>query len=348
MIDGWTAATEAMEERSGGLPARPMLTRWEAVATADAYLRESGSTDRVLGATPNPLQGFWVVDTGPADSAERIDGGSSLVVPTEGEVREGLSGPPPWAESIGLEESELSRWEAGEDLLGGGWDNVLRGELDAPYLSELLEFLSRERRVADVFPAPSQTFRAFELTPYDNVKVVILGQDPYPNPGEAEGLAFSVPSGVRMPPSLRNILKLLEADLSRDAPVDVDRANGSLASWAEEGVLLLNTALTVRAGSPRDRASHRRWRYDGKGWSTFTDAVIRAVNAKTERVVFLLWGKDAKAKADLVDQPRHVVIAASHPSPFSARLSFLAAEHRPFSSANAALQNAHRDGVRWV
>lgn len=197
-----------------------------------------------------------------------------------------------------------------------------------------------------MFPPPSQTFKAFELTPYDEVKVVILGQDPYPNPGEAHGLAFSVPAEVkRKPPSLKNIHKVLEADLSKTLgrPVTAPE-HGSLEGWADQGVLLLNTALTVRAGSKRDRELHRRWRLAGNGWATFTDAVIKAVSDKPDHAVFILWGNDAKQKEALIDN-RHAVIKSSHPSPFSARLGFLTS--RPFSEANEELKGAGRGEIDW-
>lgn len=248
----------------------------------------------------------------------------------------------------GAEETELSRHASGEPLLGGGWDEVLREELGRPYWEELLGFLAEERRKHDVFPSPSQTFRAFELTPYASVKVVILGQDPYPNPGEAHGLAFSVPAEVtKRPPSLRNIHKVLASDLTQAAgrPA-VAPGHGSLEGWAEQGVLLLNTALTVRAGTKQDRAAHRRWRWEGQGWATFTDAVISALNAKSDRVVFLLWGNDAKQKEALIDLGRHAVITSSHPSPYSAGLGFLTS--RPFSQANDELRRAGRGEIDWL
>lgn len=233
-------------------------------------------------------------------------------------------------------DSELARHSRGDVLLGGGWDDVLTEEMAKPYWRKLLEFVAAERADSPVYPPASQTFRAFELTPYDKVRVVILGQDPYPNEGEAHGLAFSVPADAkRKPPSLKNIHNVLVADLSKSAgrPVSAPRS-GTLKGWAEQGVLLLNTALTVRAGTKQDRARHRRWRWEGEGWTTFTDAVIKAVNRKEDRVVFVLWGRDAQKKEALID-PRHTVIKSSHPSPFSARLGFL--DSRPFSEANEAL-----------
>lgn len=161
-------------------------------------------------------------------------------------------------------------------LLGGGWGKVLHDELDKPYWSKLVEFINDGHKSHEVYPPVAQTFKAFELTPYDRVKVVILGQDPYPTPGEAHGLAFSVPAGVsRKPQSLKNIHKILASDLSQALGRTVTApASGSLDGWAEQGVLLLNTALTVRAGTKADREVHRQWRWEGHGWSTFTDAVI--------------------------------------------------------------------------
>lgn len=238
----------------------------------------------------------------------------------------------------GFEETELSKHDRGDDLLGGGWDRILREEIDKPYWRELLAFLAEERGKYQVFPPPSQTFRAFKLTPCERVKVVILGQDPYPNPRDAHGLAFSVPAEVkRRPPSLKNIYKVLESDLSQASGRSVSAPeHGSLEGWAEQGVLLLNTALTVRGGTKQDRAVHRRWRWEGQGWATFTDAVIRAVNDKADGVVFMLWGNDAKEKQALIEIDRHSVITSSHPSPYSARLGFLTS--RPFSEANEKLK----------
>lgn len=232
-------------------------------------------------------------------------------------------------------------------LLGGGWDERLRDELGKPYWSKLLEFVADEHEHHEVYPPWIQTFRAFELTPYDRVKVVILGQDPYPNPGQAHGLAFSVPDDVTpKPESLKNIHKVLVSDLSRtsDRPV-VAPGCGSLEGWAEQGVLLLNTALTVRAGTKAERKLHRQWTWEGKGWSTFTDAVIKAVNDKGDRVVFLLWGNDAKKKEKLIDRGRHAVITSSHPSPLSAWRGFLTSH--PFSDANEELSRAGRGEIDW-
>lgn len=232
-------------------------------------------------------------------------------------------------------------------LLGAGWNEVLHDELRKPYWSKLLEFITAEHENHPVYPPRSHTFKAFELTPYDDVKVVILGQDPYPNPGEAHGLAFSVPADVSpLPGSLKNIHKVLVSDLSEtlDRPVSVPE-RGGLEGWAEQGVLLLNTALTVRAGAKEDREVHRRWTWQDQGWSTFTDAVIRAVNDKADRVVFILWGNEARQKEKLIDRSRHAVITSSHPSPLSAWRGFLTS--RPFSGANKELARFGRAEIDW-
>ena len=212
------------------------------------------------------------------------------------------------------------------------WNPVLRAQLTEPYWAELQRFVAEERARAPVYPAPDEVFAALHLTPYSSVKVVILGQDPYHGPGQAHGLCFSVRRGVPVPPSLQNIFKELEADLGIPPP-----DHGCLDAWAAQGVLLLNATLTVRA---RQAASHH-----GKGWERFTDAVLRAVNDKPERVVFVLWGSSARKKRALVDRSRHVVIESPHPSPLSAHNGFLGS--RPFSRANQALVEAGQEPVDW-
>ena len=212
------------------------------------------------------------------------------------------------------------------------WNPVLREELHKPYWDELQAFLAAEREGHPVYPAAPEVFAALHLTPRAETKVVILGQDPYHGPGQAHGLAFSVRPGVRPPPSLRNIFAELEADLGIPHP-----GHGSLEPWARQGVLLLNTTLTVRGGAS---ASHQ-----GKGWEVFTDQVIKAVDAKPERVVFVLWGASARRKRALVDTTRHVVLESTHPSPLSASAGFFGS--RPFSRANAALLEAGREPVDW-
>jgi uracil-DNA glycosylase len=212
------------------------------------------------------------------------------------------------------------------------WNPVLRGEFAKPYWQELQAFVAEERRCATVYPSHEDVFRALHLTPHAETKVLILGQDPYHGPGQAHGLCFSVRPGVAPPPSLVNIHKELQSDLGCPPP-----KHGNLEHWARQGVLLLNAVLTVRAHQP---TSHR-----GKGWEQFTDEVIRVVNAKEERVVFVLWGGYARRKKALVDRSRHVVIESAHPSPLSAHNGFFGS--RPFSRANAALVDAGRAPVDW-
>lgn len=212
------------------------------------------------------------------------------------------------------------------------WNPLLRGEFDKPYWHDLQKFVAEERSIAEVYPPPDRVFAALHLTPYANVKVMILGQDPYHGPAQAHGLCFSVSPGVPRPPSLVNICTELESDLGI-----VSDTNGSLEAWARQGVLLLNTTLTVRRGAA---ASHQR-----RGWETFTDEVLRVVDAKPETVVFILWGSSARAKKKLIDSRRHVVIESAHPSPLSAHRGFFGS--RPFSRANAALVAAGREPVDW-
>lgn len=212
------------------------------------------------------------------------------------------------------------------------WNPLLREQFEQPYWAELQQFVAAERAAGPVYPAPDEVFAALHLTPYSAVKVLILGQDPYHGPGQAHGLCFSVRPGVPAPPSLVNIFKELESDLGLPAP-----DHGCLDAWASQGVLLLNATLTVRA---RQAASHQK-----KGWETFTDSVIRVVNEKPDRVVFILWGASARKKKALVDQSRHVIIESAHPSPLSAHNGFFGS--RPFSRANEALADAGREPVDW-
>ena len=212
------------------------------------------------------------------------------------------------------------------------WKEALAGEFSKPYFESLVHFLRAEKAAGTViYPPGGQIFRAFELTPVDKVKVVILGQDPYHGPGQAHGLSFSVPVGVPAPPSLKNIFKEIESDLGV-------RMSGcpDLESWARQGVLLLNAVLTVRGG---EAASH------GKiGWQEFTDAVIKYISDNCEGVVFMLWGNFARTKAELIDSSRHVVLQAAHPSPL-ARGAFFGCRH--FSQANAALTASGRTPIDW-
>ena len=209
---------------------------------------------------------------------------------------------------------------------------MLRAELQQPYWAPLQQFVADERARATVYPPVDEVFAALHATPFASTRVVILGQDPYHGPGQAHGLCFSVRRGVPVPPSLANIYRELRDDLQVATP-----AHGNLTDWARQGVLLLNTCLTVRAGAA---GSHR-----GKGWEQFTDQVIRAVNAKDHRVVFLLWGSFARAKKSVLDLERHTVIESAHPSPLSAHNGFLGS--RPFSRTNAALEAAGLAPIDW-
>jgi len=217
-------------------------------------------------------------------------------------------------------------------MLPSSWQTVLAEEIDKPYFPTLLEYVAAERERGPVYPPADQVFAALEHTAYDDVKVLLLGQDPYHGAGQAHGLCFSVQPGVKVPPSLRNMYKELESDLGLPIP-----SHGHLTRWAEQGVLLLNTILTVREAAPKSHA--------GRGWETFTDAIISAVAAKSERVVFLLWGGPAKKKRSLVRGEPHVVLESAHPSPLSARNGFFGS--RPFSRTNDALQEAGRPPIDW-
>jgi len=209
---------------------------------------------------------------------------------------------------------------------------VLRGEFAKPYWRTLQQFVADERARHTVYPPADDVFAALHLTPYEDTRVVILGQDPYHGPRQAHGLCFSVRPGVDVPPSLANVFKELQADLGIAPP-----GHGHLAAWARQGVLLLNTTLTVRAGQA---ASHQ-----GKGWELFTDEVLRAVDAKPHRVVFLLWGAAARRKKSFIDLDRHVVLESAHPSPLSAHNGFFGS--RPFSRTNAALEQVGLTPIDW-
>jgi uracil-DNA glycosylase len=217
------------------------------------------------------------------------------------------------------------------ELLPGEWREVVEPLLDPAATRRLGEFVSAEYAGQTVYPAQPDLFSAFRLCSPDAARVLILGQDPYHGPGQAHGLSFSVRDGVRIPPSLRNVFKELRDDLGVPMP-----ARGDLTPWAQRGVLLLNAVLTVRAGKAGSHAA--------KGWEEFTDAVIRALDAKEERVVFVLWGAYARKKRDLVTNPRHVVLEAGHPSPMNPR-GFLGT--RPFSAVNKALTDAGRSEIDW-
>lgn len=213
------------------------------------------------------------------------------------------------------------------------WLTPLQGEFDSPYMGALKQFLTAEKAAGKpIFPPGGEWFHALDATPLENVRVVILGQDPYHGPGQAHGLCFSVRPGVRVPPSLVNIYKELKADLGIEPP-----KHGCLDAWAERGVLLLNSVLTVEA--------HRAASHQGKGWERFTDAVIRLVNERDEPVVFILWGSYAQRKASFVDTTKHCVIKSPHPSPLSAHNGFFGS--KPFSKANAFLQEKGLEPIDW-
>ena len=212
------------------------------------------------------------------------------------------------------------------------WNQFLRDEFAKPYWADLQAYVAEERQHHSVYPPHDQVFSALHLTSYADTKVMLLGQDPYHGAGQAHGLCFSVQRGVRTPPSLQNIYKELLDDLGIAVP-----GHGNLESWARSGVLMLNTTLTVRAGQA---ASHQK-----HGWETFTDEVIKVVSAKTDPVVFILWGNAARRKTELIDRGRHTVIESPHPSPFSAHNGFFGS--KPFSRTNAALVAAGRSPIDW-
>jgi uracil-DNA glycosylase len=212
------------------------------------------------------------------------------------------------------------------------WRPILQADTEKPYWQGLIDFVDSERESANVFPKTEDVFNALHLTPYKDVRVVILGQDPYHNDGQAMGLSFSVPGGVKLPPSLVNIYKELKTDIGKELP-----KTGDLTPWAKQGVLLLNSVLTVRA---HQAASHR-----GKGWEQFTDAILRAVNDKPEHVVFILWGGFARKKKSLIDTTRHTVIESAHPSPLSAYNGFF--DSKPFSKTNVALETHCQKPIEW-
>ncbi|MBW8483644.1 uracil-DNA glycosylase [Actinomadura parmotrematis] len=218
------------------------------------------------------------------------------------------------------------------ELLPAGWRARLEPLLDPSDVAALGEYVESEYAGQTVYPPREDLFNAFRHCSYDSARVLILGQDPYHGPGQAHGLSFSVRDGVRLPPSLRNIYKELAADL--DVPV---ATGGDLTPWADQGVLLLNAVLTVRAG---DAGSHA-----GKGWEEFTDAAIRALNDKSERVVFVLWGAYARKKARLITGVQHTVIESAHPSPLSAKKFF---GTKPFSAVNKALADAGEPEIDWA
>ncbi|MCF3944337.1 uracil-DNA glycosylase [Oceanobacillus alkalisoli] len=217
-------------------------------------------------------------------------------------------------------------------ILKNDWAPLLEGEFGKSYYLELREFLKEEYRNYTIYPEMHDIFNALHYTSYENTRVVLIGQDPYHGPNQAHGLSFSVQKGVKVPPSLRNIYKELQNDLGIEPP-----SHGYLKKWAEEGVLLLNTVLTVREKQP---ASHR-----GKGWEQFTNKVIELVNEKTDPVMFILWGKHAQDKEAFLTNKRHHIIKSPHPSPFSANRGYFGS--RPFSATNDFLKANEREPVDW-
>lgn len=211
------------------------------------------------------------------------------------------------------------------------WKNILQQEFEKPYFSDLIDFVKSEYQKNVCYPKGNQIFEAFSKTPFDMVKVVLLGQDPYHGPGQAHGLCFSVPNGVPFPPSLANIFKEMKNDIGKD------RTNSDLTDWAAQGVLLLNATLTVRANQA---GSHQK-----KGWETFTDAVIKKVSDEQEGVIFILWGAYAQQKTVLIDETKHLVLKAVHPSPLSAHRGFFGS--KPFSQTNAFLIKMQKTPIDW-
>ena len=212
------------------------------------------------------------------------------------------------------------------------WDNLLKDEFSKDYYLELRKKLAAEYKTRTVYPAMENIFNALKYTSYEDVKVLLLGQDPYHGPGQAHGLCFSVQKGVDKPPSLKNMFKELKSDLGIDVP-----SHGCLTDWAKQGVLLLNTVLTVREGEPN---SHKNL-----GWITFTDKVIELLNEREEPVIFVLWGKNAQDKLPLITNSRHYVLTAAHPSPLSASRGFLGCKH--YSKINEILKSMGKEPIDW-
>jgi uracil-DNA glycosylase len=217
-------------------------------------------------------------------------------------------------------------------ILNVSWKQVLKNEFEKDYFKALTKTV-REKYLQDVvFPPPTLVFNALELCPFEQVKVVILGQDPYHGAGQAHGLSFSVPDGIKIPPSLKNIYKEIASDLGKEIPT-----SGNLEPWTKQGVLLLNATLTVEAGKP---GSHQKL-----GWETFTDTIIKKISDERERVVFLLWGNYAQAKKSLIDEDKHFILEAPHPSPFSAHSGFFGCKH--FSQTNEYLKTHNFHAIDW-
>ena len=219
-----------------------------------------------------------------------------------------------------------------EPKIEEGWKSCLNAEFEKEYFFQLKHFLKQEYKDNIVYPPKQQLLRAFNETPFDEVKVVILGQDPYHGNNQANGLSFSVNKGIRLPPSLKNIIIELKDDLNFSDP-----EHGDLSHWAKQGVLLLNTCLSVRA--------HTALSHQNQGWELFTDAAIRTLSEKRENIVFLMWGKKAEKKLELIDQRKHHILTAPHPSPFSARHGFFGCKH--FSKTNEYLRSINKTPIDW-
>ena len=219
-----------------------------------------------------------------------------------------------------------------EVKINESWKGRLQAEFEKPYFIDLIDFVKHEYKSQTVYPPGKEIFRAFDFCPFEGIKVVIIGQDPYHGPGQANGLCFSVRDGVRMPPSLVNIFKEVKQDLGKEIP-----SFGNLERWASQGVLLLNATLTVRASSP---GSHQN-----KGWEAFTDEVIRKVSGEKSGIVFLLWGAYAQKKGEIIDRTKHIVLMSAHPSPFSADRGFFGNKH--FSKANEYLKSKGLKEIDW-
>ncbi len=316
-----------------------MNTRKEAIELASAHLRDEGSAlvARRNGLRRDKRLGLWHADYYDPEHPDDLLCGGALAVWDDGRV-----------ESVGSSPSERDMLDAqmrfDQSLvdalsLPDDWRALLGGECYQPYWEELQIFLRDERGEHTVYPPEEQVFNAFRFTRYANTRVVILGQDPYHKHGQANGLCFSVPEGVTKPPALRNIHKVLQLDRDVWPSEHGNPEHGNLESWARQGVLLLNTTLTVRKGQAN---AHQK-----RGWERFTDEVIKAVNEKPERVVFILWGADARSKRKLINTTRHRVVESAHPtSRPSAHDPFL--KSRPFSKANRLLEEAGVPPIDWA
>ena len=216
-------------------------------------------------------------------------------------------------------------------MIGNDWDDVLKEEFDQPYFNELIEFVKKEYKEKTIYPKQNEIFNAFRYTPYQEVKVVILGQDPYHGIGEAHGLSFSVQEGCKRPPSLDNIFKELESDLH------IHRENNDLTDWAKQGVLLLNSIMSVQMDRPLSHQNH--------GWEQFTDAIISKLNERETPVIFVFWGSYARSKKVLITNPQHKIIESVHPSPLSAYRGFFGS--KPFSKINHYLKESGQKEIQW-